>query len=246
MTYPGITLIDSFDQPAAKIPARANAKILREYPAGNYVEYLHNSYGYRTYEFNNVGQHFLVCGGSIGYGAGLLPVQTYASKLEQHYQIKAINLSTGGAGATFVRKNIFAWTKLNKPKFVIAEWPPVHRLYNYNYDQVQFATGAQPDTVFKAVVQQSDHTFCEQWLDAIITTNQMLQALNIPCYNLFFDEQAPIKQLLPILDKHNIKIHYDQKTPDAMWKFDSKAFDGVHHSEDCNQLWADRIIKIIS
>ena len=47
-----------------------------------------------------------------------------------------------------------------------------------------------------------------------------------------------------LLDQE-IKVHLDEKDLGRIWHFDSAATDGMHHSEQCHQKWADRILTLI-
>jgi len=102
--------------------------------------YEHNSYGYRTKEFNfdSPDPSILCLGCSYTYGAGVKLTDTWVAQIEKQYPEYAVyNLGyPGGSGDTVVRTLASLGDKLNIKKVCIL-WPVLHRFELYHQQYVE-------------------------------------------------------------------------------------------------------------
>lgn len=121
------------------------------------IEYKFNSWGYRTKEFDELDENYLLTFGcSYTEGIGLHHDDTWSVKLSKALKLDLFNLGTGGTGSDFQMLNTILFfnhvLKLKKlPKLVVYQWPEKHRTsYAFktnNFDQIEFElfTGALPE-----------------------------------------------------------------------------------------------------
>ena len=104
------------------------------------ITYEHNSYGYRTKEFElNATRPSIVCiGCSFTYGTGVTNDSTWVSKIAQQYpDYNVYNLGyPGGSSDTVVRTLLSVGNKLNT-KIVCVLWPEVYRFELYRQHYIQ-------------------------------------------------------------------------------------------------------------
>ena len=241
---------DSFSVPAVLLKFRANKKFNVKFEAGS-VEYSYNSYGYRTYEFDTIKENYVLLSGcSHSEGVGLPLESSYCKLLEKNINMPIINLGAGGSNATFSKKNIMAWihSKKNLPEFVIVQWPNPYRLSIYTEKISKFEVVQAPSSsIIHTMVKLSDSNFLDPWLSAIIDTNNILQLMKIPCYNIHFQtaENFP-KEIITILNSYNIKMYFNNHDSESIWLLDNNALDKSHHSAICHAQWANRLKEIIN
>jgi hypothetical protein len=102
------------------------------------ITYEHNSYGYRTkeFEFDSDRSSIICVGCSCTYGTGVAIEDTWVSKIKQQYpDYNVYNLGfSGGNGDTVVRTLLSVGDKLNT-KIVCVLWPNQYRfeLYHKHY-----------------------------------------------------------------------------------------------------------------
>jgi hypothetical protein len=127
------------------------------YYYGNEIEYKFNSWGYRTKEFDNLDNDYLLTFGcSYTEGIGLHYEDMWSTKLSKVLNLDIFNLGSGGNGADFQMYNTILFfnyvLKLNKlPKLVVYQWPEKHRATfafkskKHSGIELQPFSGARPD-----------------------------------------------------------------------------------------------------
>ena len=94
-----------------------------------FVDYTHNSLGYRTYE--NIPKNYgLAVGCSHTYGQGLKVEERWSTLVEESSGVDIINLGTCGTGINFILLNLLRLITSNveSPKFIIMQCPSEQRL----------------------------------------------------------------------------------------------------------------------
>ena len=234
---------------------KKNLKInLAELQSNNWVDrpitYKFNSYGFRADEFESPGSNVMFIGCSHTEGTATPLELTWGSVLEKQLKIQIVNLGVGSSNAVFCKKNIMSWVTSRSllPKFVVVQWPNPFRLLSYSRMGAEFELLNGTDgQLINTTLKMSENNFLESWLSAIIDTNNILQLLNIPCYNIHFQTQQDFQiDIVNILKQHHIKIYLNENITGVTWLLDSNAYDKSHHSTECQQQWADRLTVIIN
>ena len=245
--FPGTSLWDKFNRPVPRVNT-GNGH-------AHNVNYVWNTHGYRTHEFDQLADEYILTAGcSLTEGIGLHAQDRWSNLLEQQIRIQTINLGKGAANAEFVKHVITSWVYNQpiKPKYVIAQWPESFRISNYTNNHMAFLVNQHSDPVFNSVLKYSPTTFVDRWLTSVIETNRWLQLYHIPCYNIMYYQvdhvdRLSCTQLCRILEQQNITAHWDtviDNTP--TWELGADlALDNIHPGPKCNQQWSEHIINII-
>ena len=232
---------DLYTSPAIPISAKNESFVFDQ----EIVNFDYNSYGYRTHEFVNVKQHIAISGCSLTEGHGLHLHQTWASKFEKSTNTQVFNLAKGCSSAEFVSQNLQNWIRSYTPKLVVAQWPNPYRSLTWKKSWAMFNVNSDHDEIYRINLRNGDENFYHGWCNSIITLNYFCQKHNIPIVNMCLESVDMVEPALPILEKFNIELHYDQKVPGKTWFFDSAALDKSHHSEFCNEKWTQRLLTLI-
>jgi hypothetical protein len=244
--FPGTVLWNKFDCPVPQVNTGNSHS--------HNVNYVWNTHGYRTHEFDQLADEYILTAGcSLTEGIGLHAQDRWSNLVEQQIGIQTINLGKGAANAEFVKHVITSWVHNQpiKPKFVIAQWPSTFRISKYANESLAFLVNHHNDPVFEAILKYSSMTFLDNWITAVIETNRWLQLCNIPCYNIMYYKQEFIddtNKICTLLERQNITAHWDtviDNTP--TWELGADlALDNIHPGPKCNQQWSEHIINIIN
>ena len=243
------TLVNSFASPVVKL-ARANKKRSIRHMSKDTVEYVYNSQGYRTEEFDTIPDSYAIAiGCSQTEGVGLPYEFVYSNQLSRQLKLRVVNLGVASSGAMFVKKNILSWVNnIQKvPKFVVAQWPDPYRMFVYEENLAHFEFVHSPSqALIHHAIKMSENNLLELWMSSIIETNTILRLLNIPCYNIHFHKvDTYSKEIQEILINNKVKMHFNDSC-NSIWNLDSNAFDKLHHSAQCHEQWTNRLINIIN
>jgi hypothetical protein len=245
--YPGFTLTQFFESPAIPIPACQSKITSNKFDKGT-VECNHNSYGYRTDNFNKELNNYIVISGcSLTEGHGLHLEQTWGKKLENQLNTPVVNLAKGGANAEFVSQNLINWvtSEFFKPMAIIAQWPNPYRVTHWNNGLSQFILNQNSDDLYKLKVKYGEEYFYLPWITNIVRLDSVCKLADIPILHLCFETPESVNPALDILKQYNVILHLDLKQPELTWHFDSAALDNNHHSEWCNEQWTKRILTLL-
>lgn len=186
----------------------------------------------------------IVAGCSHTAGVGLDLSDCYVSLLQQHYKFLISNYGVPGGGSTDVLIKIINSIKsIDKPKFIVAQWPNPFRKHLWINNQLTLQNINSSDESFKLLINYSELNFYEPWLQSIITANLLCQLAHVPLINIMLENVDQIWHTR--LQQENIHLHVDEKLPGKTWFFDNGANDKLHHSAQCHQQWAERLIGII-
>jgi hypothetical protein len=177
-------------------------------------------------------------------GVGIDPADCYVSYLQHHYQFTIENFGVPGSNCNEVLSVIVDAVQRNPaPKFIVAQWPnPVRRTTWVNGTK-QLHNINSCDESFVALLKNGEENFYEPWMQSLVIANLLGRYAQIPIINIMLEslEQHYLDRLI----QANIELHVDEKLPDRTWLFDSAANDKLHHSAQCHQQWASRLIGII-
>ena len=189
--------------------------------------------------------HMLVAGCSHTAGVGIDINGNWASVLSQQLDLDLINLARGSACARYVADVLIDYLAdaPTQPELVVVQWPNPYRSMKIIDQQPRFYNVNAMDEDFARRLRLCPESFILEWQQAVIDLNCRCQPplINICLESPDSDVAGPAQHLLG----QGIKLHLDEKLPGSTWHFDSAARDGQHHSEQCHQKWADRILTLI-
>ena len=183
-----------------------NKKGWNYYNSVTTLEYNFNKLGYRTCEFDNLPQDYvLVSGCSYTEGVGLHENEIWCGQVAKRLNVPIVNLAKSGTGPDIVNFNmqLFVKNKFTLPRAVIIQWPNVMRktfgyvhaeglhLQDRNIHSVPDISDETThekrdgDWFFKRWAQEDGQMEYENSLHIISTTN-LWNALGVPVYNWTF------------------------------------------------------------
>jgi len=102
--------------------------------------YIRNSFGHRCVDFSELNQNnYILCGGcSLIEGIGIPVENRFSDIVSTALNCDMYNLGLGGTGNDAIFYNLVTWfTKIkNKPKLVIINWGPAHRMFTINDEKI--------------------------------------------------------------------------------------------------------------
>ena len=189
--------------------------------------------------------HMLVAGCSHTAGVGIDINGSWASVLSQQMDLDLVNLARGSACARYVADVLIDYLAdaPTQPELVVVQWPNPYRSVKIINQQPRFYNVNAMDEDFANRLKRCPESFILEWQQAVIDLNRRCDhtLINICLESMDSDVVGPAQRLLDL----GIKIHLDEKQPGLIWHFDSAAQDGQHHSEQCHQKWADRILTLV-
>jgi lysophospholipase L1-like esterase len=189
--------------------------------------------------------HLLVAGCSHTAGIGIDINRSWANVLSRQLDLDLVNLARSSACARYVADVLIDWLTQasTQPDLVIVQWPNPYRSMKMINQRLHFHNVNAMDEDFAQRLRLCPESFISEWRQAVIDLNRRCQPalINICLESMDSDVAAPAQDLLDL----GIKVHLDEKQPGLTWHFDSAATDGMHHSEQCHQKWADRILTLV-
>ena len=183
------------------------------------------------------------CSHTVGIGND--PGDSYVSCLERHYQFPILNHGVAGGGCNDVLLAVVAAVQQTPaPDFIIAQWPNIIRRTVWINGAKTLQNINSHEESFAMLLKNGEENFSEPWIQSVIIANLLSKQVGIPIINIMLESIDP--QHLARFDHANIQLHTDEKLPGRTWFFDSNAQDRVHHSPECHQQWAERLIGIIN
>lgn len=204
--------------------------------------------------------YLLVAGCSHTAGVGVTLDNCWAQHVATHCNLQLVNLARPAACAKFVSDSVIDWlsTAPVLPQLIVVQWPTPYRSMDKLHETVHFCNvnfefdrDNRPSQIFFEKLKKDFMTrlkndpdsFVEEWYTSIKNLNFYTQ---IKIINVYLDSNdLPTTHKIQNLKDQGIVLHTDEKTAEKTWYFDSKASDGVHHSEHCHRQWANRIISLI-
>lgn len=190
------------------------------------------------------GPYFLAAGCSHTSAVGVDADECWAGQLSQRRKIKVCNLAEPGGNAWIASVRIAQWIHCTgRPEFVVVQWPhPIRTTIWNNKNGVPVNVHESQDPLFETKLRYSDLNFYAEWMQAIITTNAVCKAANVPIVNWSLD--IVDFHYLNLLRAQGIEV-YDQ-THDSRWKIDQLGSDGQHAGPAAHAQWAETITGIIN
>lgn len=227
--------------------------------------YRYNSFGYRTYEFDNLHESFdITIGCCCVEGHGLRQNETWTHFYEQNTGRQLINLGKGGTGCNYINLNLVAWL-LNypHPKRVIILWsdPTVRTVFrkdgsfthlNYGNPRINPTVTESDEKInlwYRAELQDNLIS-SNEFIFTYINTNLILRQSNIQVQNFFPSIYWKSQDVIIIEELTKIETHYiDYNNKDGGWAKFRKyhyfpAADMTHHGLQHQQPIANQIIKV--
>jgi lysophospholipase L1-like esterase len=186
----------------------------------------------------------LAVGCSHTVGVGIDTADNYVSQLEKYYGFLILNRGVSGGSSNDVLMNIVTAIKNNHhPTFIIAQWPDPFRRTTWINGKAYLQNINSCDASFNLLVKNDCKNFYEPWLQSIIVANLLCRLAQTTIINIMLETLD--SEYLDRLLAENIMLYHDEKLPGRSWIFDNEASDGLHHSAQCHQAWAKRLIGII-
>jgi len=184
--------------------------------------------------------YLLVSGCSHTSGVGIDKKYIWAQQVAYSLDFELINLAQEGACAKFVSLSLIDWFKSHTdfPELVIAQWPNPYRSMKLINQQIKFYNVNAMDKEFEQRIKIDPDGFVKEWYDSIVEFNLFCPTKVI---NICLESDKKIKVDLA---NQGITLYIDEKRPGKSWQFDSGATDGFHHSPQCHQKWAERVLTI--
>jgi len=177
-------------------------------------------------------------------GIGNAPSDCYVSCLERHYQFSILNRGIPGGGCNDVLLSIIDAVQQNPgPNFIIAQWPTIIRRTAWINSVKTLQNINSHEESFSMLLKNGEENFSEPWIQSVIIANLLCKQAGVPIINIMLESIDSLH--LDRLNAVGIQLHTDKKLPGRTWFFDSNAQDKVHHSPECHQKWAERLIGII-
>lgn len=177
-------------------------------------------------------------------GVGVAVDKRYTSVLSRLLSTPIDNFGIPGGNASNNQMSLVQTLKTQRPDFVVAQWPNPLRCAIWNNDKESNENVYNASTAFVQLLKQSVENFYQPWLRTIITCDLLCKQAGVPVVHILLEDLE--QKYLNTLDQQQIKLHTDQKIPDATWLFDSAASDKLHHSAVCHAQWADRLVRLLN
>jgi hypothetical protein len=167
----------------------------------------------------------------------------WPNQLAKHLNCQLVNLSKGGACASYVSQELTKWlldSNNTAPTMVIAQWPNPYRSMEIRNHTIVFSNVNSQSNMFSHRLKHSPESFWDEWSQSIINLNKIC---NRPLVNICLESLEIFQDRLNCLS--DIQVHVDEKLYGKTWHFDSAADDKIHHSASCHQKWVERLLTII-
>lgn len=223
------------------------------------IEYKYNSWGYRTKEFSELSDDYLlVIGCSFTEGIGLEYNDIWASKLGKKLNLDVFNLGIGGAGPDISSHNTILFHNFlleNKkfPKYVIYQWTFENRtsyMINDEYNSLNietFSISYPKDSYSKNHKKYYDwyiHSFIDNGGELIkqnnlasMLCNNIWKSMNIPVYHWTWEDDFILRN--PELFNNSLIIEQIND------KFEFKGRDLTHNGHLSQDIVVDKILEKI-
>jgi len=220
------------------------------------IDYSYNSWGYRTKEFDDLkNDYILTFGCSFTEGVGLYYNDMWSTKLGEKLNLDVFNLGLGATGVDFQFYNTvlfynFVKNKNKLPKYVIYQWPFEHRTTHClldNLDGLTFipiSNGCLPDQI-KNLENWYNNGFVENEGELIkqsniypMTCNLLWESVGVKVLNWTWENDFNMKN--NEIFSNFIKIHKIKDTTTNIY-----ARDGRHNGHLSQDLVVNNLLKLI-
>jgi hypothetical protein len=201
------------------------------------IKYNFNEWGYRTKNFKDVDEDYiLVFGCSCTEGIGLESDKLWSNKLGKELNLDVFNLGKGGSGIDYQFFNTqlfynFILKNKKRPKLVVYQWPMSHRTMGF-FSQPDYKDDAIEIEFFMPMYNNQFNNdakdkFYEWYLEGFINNkgdylkqnnlyplfcNNIWKGLNIPVLNWTYEDDYQFDNLNFLNNEINITIINDNTT----------------------------------
>jgi hypothetical protein len=223
------------------------------------IEYKYNSWGYRTKEFSELNDDYiLVLGCSFTEGIGLDYDDVWATKLGKKLNLDVFNLGIGGSGPDITGYNTILFhnfiLKNNKlPKYVIYQWTFENRTsYMFNNESnlidietfsISYPKEAYPKN-YKKYYDWYNHSFIDNGGELLkqsnlcsMLCNNLWKSMNIPVYHWTWEDDFNLKNSELFSNTIELNQIHDE--------FDITGRDFTHNGHLSQDIVVDKISKKI-
>jgi hypothetical protein len=223
------------------------------------IEYKYNSWGYRTKEFSELNDDYiLVLGCSFTEGIGLDYDDIWATKLGKKLNLDVFNLGIGGSGSDITGYNTilfhnFVLTNNKLPKYVIYQWTFENRTsYMFNNESnlidietfsISYPKDAYPKN-YKKYNDWYNHSFIDNGGELLkqsnlysMLCNNLWKSMGIPVYHWTWEDDFNLKNS----ELFNNTIELNQIHDE----FDITGRDFTHNGHLSQDIVVDKIFKKI-
>lgn len=223
------------------------------------IEYRYNSWGYRTKEFDDLKDDYIVTFGcSFTEGVGLHYDDLWSTKIGKKLNVDVFNLGVGATGPDFQMYNSillhnFLLTNRKLPKMVIYQWPFKHRTsYMFNNENGKLDLELFSPTYDKEIYPPNAKHYGQWYMESflsnggekiknvnfsILTSNNLWKSLGIPVFNWTWEDDFDIEGSEYF--QHKIKLHSIIDNTNYL------ARDLSHNGHESQNLVVDEILKSI-
>jgi len=266
--WPGITTKDLHNHPVPRLlfPPGTSQET---YPNSATIPVFRNSLGYRTAEFDSVGEHVLCLGDSRTEGMGLLSSERWSDLVGQQLECDVVNLGVRSISMDAIYLLAAAWVQHRQPLAVVVQTPPmvrhsvwhdvagVPRAHWCNLHSNSHRNQRDKKSLSAAymnLAEASIYNFEHAWVINLLAVQNLCAAKQIPYFAWSFDtkedQNTQVFDLCEILGAQVEHNQYNDKNnslpighPMAnVWPENHLAADDAHSDADCNQKWAQRVI----
>jgi len=236
-------LEDLWTTPAMTL-MRAGQSVKRNY-AGGEVTYTYNSHGYRTREFRDLREPYVLALG-CSHTEGEALHRSWCDILQDTLGHDVINLGVSSSDASMIRRNLAQWfvSDMPRPRAVIVQWPDPARTFVWADGAIRPVNNHSRNRAWNGLLQSGEMNFDLQWLDSVVTANRLCRDRGVIIVNVGFVHTLPAHQQ-EVFRVNHVEMHLNSLTSKHIWEFDNGALDRSHHSEHCHRQWARRIHRIM-
>lgn len=224
------------------------------------INYDFNSLGYRSKDPKDLRNDYLLAFGcSYTEGIGLNLEDTYITQLANHFSLDLLNLSHGGQGIDYCFYNTINYINkmINKPKFVVYQWPfETRKSFLYAEKITEYNSGLDflhphydsnnknrcellnmDDRWYEERFLADEGEMLKQMLYYIDTVNLLWKAMDVPVFNFHWPSVDPE------LTMYN-GFMLNRSYPFFIYKIDiDRARDIVHAGKKSHKELLSRILK---
>lgn len=223
------------------------------------IEYKYNSWGYRTKEFSELSDEYMVVFGcSFTEGIGLQYDDIWSTKLSKELKVDVLNLGIGGSGPDTVFYNTilfhnFVLKNKKLPKYVIYQWTFDYRtsfMFYRNPDLIQMETFSisYPEESYppnyKKYYDWYYHSFVENEGELIkqsnifsLSCNNIWEAMNVPVYHWTWEDDFVLR--------NNELFHNTLIIEQIRDEFEFKGRDMTHNGHLSQDLVVNKMLEKI-
>lgn len=202
------------------------------------ISYDYNTYGFRSPEFNDVGNNIITIGCSFTEGIGLHNDEIWGSVISKELDVPNYNLGSGGHGFFYCINMLKIWIPLLRPKYVFCLVPHPYRqgaigpFYHNNEYHLQIHSSSfedlanQSELRTKLIVTERSKSSYSAWFKNLI---------HCPTENIQALVEMNSNQLDHLGNKYSVPIYYSSFTENGL-PYEDFLEDDWDWARDCSHV----------